>query len=45
MLVVFVVVGLSALLAVNVPKAIRVAGNTSPTSARGPTVEPEHLLP
>lgn len=39
-LVVFFVVGLAVLLAVNVPKAIRAAGNTPPTSARGPMAEP-----
>lgn len=44
-LVVFFVVGLAVLLAVNVPKAIRAAGNTPPTRAKGPMAEPAHLVP
>jgi MFS transporter, UMF1 family len=44
-LVVFFVVGLAMLLAVNVPKAIRAAGNTSPTSAGGPIAQPARLVP
>lgn len=44
-LVVFFVVGLAMLLAVNVPKAIRAAGNTPPTSAGGPIAQPAHLVP
>ncbi len=38
-LVVFFVVGLMVLLAVNVPKAIRAAGNTPPISAMRPTTQ------
>jgi MFS transporter, UMF1 family len=39
-LVVFFVAGLAVLLTVNVPKAIRAAGNTPPTSVGGPMAEP-----
>jgi hypothetical protein len=33
------------LLAVNVPKAIRAAGNTPPAGAGGPLAQPAHLVP